>query len=118
VQLRLIFHGVPTSKNSTHAVFDSFLAYVERFDIQPQANSASANPSTQMPLLRRGLRSNGTRKGDIIFLSSLRSSVDLTPSFNKAADDRLTKETALEYSPAFSLNDHFTKNLFYALSNK
>ena len=59
---------------------------------------ASADPSTQMPLLRRSLRSNGTRKGDVIFLSSLRSSVDLTPSFNKAADDRLTKETVLEYT--------------------
>jgi hypothetical protein len=121
VQLRLVFRGVPPSKNSKHAVFDSFLAYVERFDVLLNANSVSlrnADPSTQMPLLQRSLRSNGTRMGDVILVSSLRSPVDLVPSFNKAADNRLTKETALEYSPVFAFNDHFTKNLFYALSNE
>ena len=119
MQLRLIFRGVPTSKDSKHAVFDSFLIYVERFDVLPHANSVSrrnADPSTRMPLLQRSLRSNGMRMGDVILLSSLRSSIDLVPSFNKTADNRLMKETSLEYSPMFSLNDHFTKNLFHTLA--
>ena len=124
VQVQLIFRAVPYVKAQKHPIFNSFFAYVERFDIIPR-NSGSANatlhynadPATEMLGLQRSTRSNGTRMGDIIHLSSLRAAVDLVPCFQKVADARLTKETTLEYSPTFFLNDNFTKQLYCALSN-
>ena len=70
-----------------------------------------------MLVLQRSSRLNGTQMGDVIHLSSLRAAVDLVPCFQKVADAQLTKETSLEYSPAFFLNDNFTKQLYSALSN-
>lgn len=125
VQLRLIFRAVPCIKTQKHPIFDSFFAYVQRFDIVQQSCSApnstsrhGPDPTTNMFILRHSTRSNGMQMGDIIQLSSLRAAVDLVPCFQKAADERLTKETSLEYSPTFFLNDTFTKQLYFALSNQ
>jgi hypothetical protein len=97
---------------------------VERFDIAPWGSGSAneglhpnADPTTEMLVLQRSTQSNGARMGDIIHLSSLRAAVDLVPCFQNVADARLTKETTLEYSPTFFLNDNFTKQLYCALSN-
>jgi hypothetical protein len=55
--------------------------------------------------------------GEIVPLTWLRALVELTPVFGKNADNRLTKESSLEYSNEFWLNKYFDKELFYALSS-
>lgn len=125
VQLCLIFRAVPCIKNQKHPIFNLFLAYVERFDIVPgsgtlhsESTHHRADRATKMLILRRSARSNGERLGDVIPLSGLRAAVDLTPCFQKAADMRLTKETALEYGQTFFLNTDFTKQLYFTLSSQ
>jgi hypothetical protein len=102
----------------------SFLAYVQRFDIVPQATSSGSNTSrgyvpelsTKMYVLKRSSRVDGIRMGDVIPLSRIRTAVDLVPRFMGAADPRLTKESSLEYSSEFLLNHYFDKQIYYSLA--
>jgi len=68
-----------------------------------------------MYVLKRAQRADGSRMGDIIPLSHIRAPVDLVPRYMRAADIRLTKETSLEYSSEFLLNNFFDKQLYYSL---
>lgn len=103
---------------------NSFLAYVQRFDIIPQAISSGSTTSrgyvpetsTKMYVLKRSSRVDGTRMGDIIPLSHIRAVVDLVPRFVGAADTRLTKESSLEYSSEFLLNHFFDRQIYYSLA--
>jgi len=124
-QLRLIFCFVhpPGSAPPPESPINSFLAYVQRFDIVPQARSQSSNSgrgnfpeaSTGMYVLRRSIRADGSRTGDVIPLPHIRTGVDLAPRFADAADSRLTKESSLEYSSEFLLNHFYDKQLYYSL---
>jgi hypothetical protein len=104
----------------------SFLAYVERFDIVPQATSSGSTTSrgyvpersTNMYVLKRSSRADGKRMGDIIPLSHIRTAVDLVPRFMEAADPHLTKETSLECSREFLLNHFFDKQIYYSLATQ
>jgi hypothetical protein len=103
---------------------NSFLAYVQRFNIVPQTMPSGSTtsrgyvpePSTKMYVLRRSSRTDGIRMGDIIPLSHIRAAVDLVPRFMGAADPRLTKESSLEYSSEFLLNHFFDKQIYYSLA--
>jgi hypothetical protein len=53
--------------------------------------------------------------GDVIPLSHICAAVDLVPQFIDAADSHLTKESSLEYSNEFVLNNYFDKQLYYTL---
>ena len=68
-----------------------------------------------MYLLKRARRNAGEIMGDVIPLSQLRTLINLVPRFGVEADNRLTKETALEWSSEYWLNKYFDKELFYAL---
>lgn len=102
----------------------SFLAYVQRFDIIPQAISSGSNtsrgkvpePSTRMYVLKRSRRSDGMWMGDVIPLSHIRTAIDLVPRFLGQADIHLTKESSLEYSSEFLLNHFFDKQIYYSLA--
>ena len=102
---------------------DSFLAYVQRFDIIPQLGVAAQGnsrtirpePSSRMFALKRSIRSDGNRLGDVIPVTQIRSPVQLVPRFGHEADPRLTMETSLEYSTEFWLNKYETKEMFWAL---
>ena len=74
------------------------------------------DPASQMFVLKRALRQDGSIIGDVISLSRLRALVELTPVFGEKADLRLTKESSLEYSVHFWLDKYFDKELFYALT--
>ena len=124
VQIRLVFSVVHLEGPAAppDPPLDSFLAYVQRFDIVPQAldNSNTSRgscreSSTNMYVLKRSCRADGTRMGDIIPLSHIRAAVDLVPRFMNAADSHLTKESSLEYSSEFLLNNFFDKQLYYSL---
>lgn len=103
---------------------DIFAAYVQRFDIIPQPNTSSrsqgarssqADPTTHLYALKRALRSDGTRVGDVVPLAQLRSAAQLVPHFGAAADSRLTMQTSLEHSTEFWLNSYETKEMFWAM---
>lgn len=106
---------------------DRFLAYVQRFDVVPQINSAVTGsshqrgpyrePTSNMFILKRARRADQTLIGDIIPLSQIRSLVDLIPRFHETADPRLSKETVMEYSTEFFLNHYFDKEFFFSLNN-
>jgi len=53
--------------------------------------------------------------GDIVLLRQLWGPIELTPSFGKKADVRLTKENSLEYSTKFWLAKYFNKETSFAL---
>jgi hypothetical protein len=98
------------------------LSYAQRFDIIPQPCPQSpekkglyVEPSTKMYRMKRACRSDRSIMGGIIPLGQVRVLVNLVPLFGEVADNRLTKETLLEYGSEFRLNPYFDKELFYAL---
>jgi hypothetical protein len=123
VQIRLIFRLVPPHSHGQFPVSNMFLAYVQRFDIVPQyASLATTNargiypdPVTKMYIVKRSLRADGSRMGDVIPVTNLRASADLIPLFRNQADKRLTKENNLECNQEFLLNKFFDPNLFYSI---
>jgi hypothetical protein len=114
-------HAVPNRHLGPALGTESFLAYVQRFDIIPQINpSFSArpgpfpDPATAMYLLRRSTRADGCRLGDVVPLDQVRAPLDLIPNFGAKVDNRLTKETSMEYSQEFWLNKYFDKETFFS----
>ena len=69
-------------------------------------------------LLKRAIRSNGEKAGDIIPLNQLRSLVDtgIAPRFGEKANSQLTNTNSLSFASEFWLNKYFDKELFYSLS--
>jgi hypothetical protein len=117
VQVRLIMHAVEHTESNALQRANAFLAYVERFDVVPQltasgSRSAVRDPSTKMYLLKRRKRADGSRFGDIIFLSQLRTPVVLIPNFGEVADSRLSKFNGMEYASEFWLDEYFEKDFY------
>ncbi|KAJ7766827.1 hypothetical protein B0H16DRAFT_1453842 [Mycena metata] len=121
-QVRMIFRAVTPRNQFPAPGTEGFLAYVERFNIIPQANPQGGGkgrfpePATGMYLLKRARRADGSAMGDIIPLDRIRAPVELTPRFGKVANRRLSRETSLDVWEEFWLSKWFTKELFFALS--
>ena len=83
-----------------------FLAYVEKLDIVPQAESLDSShrrvgpdPVTNMLVLERPCQSDANQYlGDIVPLHQLCGPVQLTPRFGKKADNHLTAYNSLHFS--------------------
>ena len=102
----------PIGKSGTRWSWnDRFITYVQRFDV-----SNDRNPITQLRLLKRVKRSDGTRMGDVIPVSQLRAPVNLVPRFGATADARLTAYNSMEHASEFWLNHFWDKNTFFPLS--
>ncbi|KAG1842819.1 hypothetical protein C8R48DRAFT_619290 [Suillus tomentosus] len=109
-QIRLIFR--PLGKTGTQWVWrDRFLTYVHRFDI-----IGVREPTTQMYVLKRAKRSNGTCMGDVVPISQVRAPVNLVPRFGAAADNRLTAYNSVEHASELWLNRFWDKNSYFPLS--
>ena len=101
-----------------NAGLDQFLAYVEWFDIVPQSGSANTpNQFTGMYVLRRALRSDGSRQGHIVPVKFFRTAIMLVPRHGQRADARLSRENSMECAAEFWLNHYFNKELFYSLQS-
>ena len=108
VQVRLIFRVLRT---------DSFLAYVQRFNhTSPPPTCSTTEGAAGLHVLKRVVRNNGSRVGEIIPLRHLRSPVHVIPCFGREANPRLTRHTVYELSNEFWLNKYWNKEIFYALS--
>lgn len=126
MQLRLVFCVVPPFETQPIPGTESFLTYIQRFNIVPQINPRVTGsytrrgpypePASMMFMLKRAQCQDQTIIGDVIPLEQLRSLVQLTPAFGKVADRRLAKESSLEYSTNFWLDKYFDKELYYALT--
>ena len=101
VQLRLMFRILGT---------DTFLAYVQCFNVTSAPDTASG-----LHGLKRAIRTNGMRIGDIIPLSHIRSPAHVIPRFGRAANARLNSHTSYELSSEFWLNKYWTKQFYYCL---
>jgi hypothetical protein len=106
---------VPNRHTPAFATNSPFVAYVDRFDIVPQACGSGLEPAPSLYVLKRARRADGSPLGDIVPLTHLRSLVSLVPRFGHQADSRLTKTNSLAFSTEFWLNKYFTKELYYAL---
>ena len=100
VQVHLIFHLLCS---------DIFLAYVQRLN-------ATVDNAAGMYALKRAIRNNGTRVGEVIPLHYIRSPAHAIPHFGKEANPWLTLHTSYELSNEFWLNKYWSKECFYALS--
>jgi len=100
VQLRLVFRILGT---------DTFLAYVQRFNVTPPDAASGLHG------LKRAVRTNGTRIGDIIPLTHIRSPAHVIPRFGRAANSRLNSHTSYELSSEFWLNKYWNKQFYYCL---
>lgn len=116
-QIRLIIHPIWDMGTDTPL----YLAYVQRFDIVPQlsatppSRAAIPDPGTGLYVLKRAVRANGSRIGDVIPLSHCRMPVQLVPRFGKKAHSTLTCKTSMERSREFFLNGYFDKDIFQYL---
>jgi len=118
MQMRIILRPIWGDKLP---IGDLNLAYAQRFDIIPQPLSSSLNatpapgrdPTTHMYILRRSLRSDSSRLGDIVPLSRIRTPAQLTPRFGPRADPHLSSQNSLEFSTAFYLNSYSEKEIYY-----
>lgn len=106
LQLRMVFRPLH---------HDHFLAYVQRFDVVPQ-RGLPTNRGTDMHLLRRSVRPDGSRIGDVIPVTLIRSPAHLIPHFGDVAHNRLTHKNSYELSKEFWLNKYWSKEMYYALS--
>ena len=111
-QIRLIFHPVWSTS--------VFLTYTEHFEIIPQPTSygsvlrgACPDPVTGLYVMKRSVRANGTRLGDVIPLLQARIPAPMVPRYGVRADPKLTSRNSLEYSTEFYLNSFFDKELYY-----
>ena len=122
-QIRLIMRLVPHANLPPVLGMDRFIAYVQRFDIVPQPSSVSVpsprclqpDPISGLYLLKRSIRSDGSRMGDIVPLSQCRVPIELTPQFHGKADAHLGKYNSLEISSELWVNKYFHKELFWGL---
>ena len=95
-----------------------YLAYVERFDIIPQADLPRTQRSAPdliwgMYVLRRAHRSDGSPMGAVVPLYHLRRPVQLVPKFGDIADPALTSRTSFDAHNDFYLNHYFDKEDFF-----
>ena len=117
-QIRLILHPIWDIQPADNPLY---LIYAHRFDIIPQPSTATPtctvapNPTTGLYLLKRALRSDQTRIGDIIPLSHCRMPAQLVPHYGVKADTRLTSTTSMEKYKEFFLNGYFDKDFFQYL---
>ena len=108
-QLRMIFCPLQS---------EYYLAYVHPFNVVPQQGAPNhIHPGTGMHLLRRAVRSNGSRVGEVIPIMQVRSPAHLIPNFGKEAHPRLTRENSYDVSSEFWLNKYWTKEFYFALSS-
>lgn len=114
MQLRLIMRPLGKPRERWPWA-DRFLTYVQRFDIVPQAGSY-CDPSTQLHILKRALRSGGQCLGDVIPVSQIKVYANLIPRFGQCADSRFTAFNSFEHCREFYLNKYFDKNSYYPLS--
>ncbi|KIK17896.1 hypothetical protein PISMIDRAFT_14783 [Pisolithus microcarpus 441] len=106
-QLRLVFCMLGT---------DQFLTYVQCFHVIPPAGHTTDATSSGLHILKRAMRSNRERVGDVLPLSHIRSPVHLIPHFGKTANPHLTTHTSHEFSTEFWLNRYWNKHIYYCLS--
>ncbi|KIM55000.1 hypothetical protein SCLCIDRAFT_135629, partial [Scleroderma citrinum Foug A] len=111
----------------------TFFAYVQRFNHTfPPLSYNTTDGAAGLHGLKRVIRHNGMRVGEVIPLHCLCSPAHVipltfhvhctkhvwcvTPRFGKEANQRLTCHTAYELSNEFWLNKYWNKEIFYALS--
>jgi hypothetical protein len=109
---------IPKNKSTFPLELSRFFGYVQRFDVVPIVSSDSRllqapDPVTNMYILKRATRSDGTRLGDVIPLTQIQAFVQLLPRFGEKADTRLTKENSMEYCSEFFLNKYLEKDVYY-----
>ena len=105
MQLRIIF---APEKNCSGV---PFFAYVQPFKTTYGAKNM-ANSDIKMYKLVRDLRSDRTRKGLIVPLTSIWRPVELIPRFGKACNGDWTCDTAVESSKEFYLNCFADKSTY------
>ena len=113
-QIRVIFHPLWDLQTK----LPLYLAYVERFDIVPQADLPRGQRLVPdliwgMYVLRRARRSDGSPMGAVVPLYHLHHPIQLIPKFGANANRTLTSHSSFDASTNFYLNHYFDKEDFF-----
>lgn len=116
VQICLIFSPVSRQRNDDHEVY----CYVEDFkfsSLPEHMENSLFKPSMDinMFVLHHYHRTDRTRVGDIISLSSIREIVELVPIFGKSMPPHVNCDNSLELLDVFYLNNFVNKEVFHAI---
>lgn len=74
------------------------------------------DPASGMHGLKRASRRDGSRIGDVIPVSQIRSPTHIILCFGKVANSCLNSDMSYELSTNFWLNKYWTKQFFYLLT--
>ncbi|KAJ7275704.1 hypothetical protein C8J57DRAFT_1061724 [Mycena rebaudengoi] len=102
-QIRLIMRPFWKSRRLTSA----YLMYAQRFDV------FGYEECTGMHLLRRALRVDSSRIGDVVEVDHIRTPVEVIARFGNKANSRLTPYNSLECSTEFRLNKYSSKEFMW-----
>ena len=105
VQLRIVFAP------GEDCIDMGFYAYVQPFRILPSAKNL-ADSDSKMYRLVRDLRSDRSRKGLIVPLTTIWRPVELIPKFGNMCNKDWTCDTAVEHSKEFYLNCFADKSTY------
>jgi len=95
---------------------ETHFAYIEQFSATAPLSSNTTNAAAGMHVLKRAIKSNGSRVAEVIPLRHIHSLTHVIPHFGKEANPWLTHHTSYELSNEFWLNKYWNKEFFYALS--
>lgn len=121
VEVRMLFRPY---WNAGSDVMDSnfpYLAYCQRFDIVLQSETPGgrrlpiADPAAGMYVMKRALRADTSRIGDIVPLCRLRTPLDLAPLCGAKADTHFTSKNSCKYASEFHLNKYWDKEIFASI---
>jgi hypothetical protein len=95
-----------------------YLMYAQRFDVVRQSTSETGcELSSGMYVLKRAMRSNSTRLGDVVEADRIRAPVEVIARIGEKADRRFTLYNSLECAKEFRLNKYSSKELFWILES-
>ncbi|KAJ6582018.1 hypothetical protein B0H19DRAFT_929927, partial [Mycena capillaripes] len=115
-QIRLIMR--PIWHKSQAPLTMAYLMYAQRFDVVPQNGSSTGRElTTNMYVLKRATRADGSRLGDIVEVQNIRTPAEVIARFGNKADPRFTPYNSLEFSTQFRLNKYSNKELLWIMDS-
>ncbi|KAJ7247832.1 hypothetical protein C8J57DRAFT_1522829 [Mycena rebaudengoi] len=115
LKIRLIMRPV---WGKTEPPTTAYLIYAQRYDVVHQNGSTTGRePSSGMYVLKRAVRADGSRLGDIVEAKNIRIPAELIARFGKKADPRFTPYNSLECATEVRLNKYSSKELFWILES-
>ncbi|KAI9458070.1 hypothetical protein HD554DRAFT_2029733, partial [Boletus coccyginus] len=116
-QVRAILEPITDPPSSPLLYVEFFNFSNAHFVVVDGIRVTAPAPDLEMFLVRRRLRSNGQRLGDIIPFDDVRQVIQLIPKFGSAVPPNMTCDNSLELGGEFYVNSFADKETFHAILN-